>query len=119
MREARRRYTNDDQARQEAFARIYAKHQPATPNMWGCWLRLLLSLAVDLPAPWSPLKQGLPDRLAGTVVVLERRGGLLDRSHRARAIDDSEAPHASAGLRIASGSLREARAGRHRSRSSR
>jgi hypothetical protein len=79
MREARRRYGDDEAARQEVFTRIYAKHKPAKPNMWGCWLRLLLSLAIDLPAPWSALKQGLPDRLAGTVVVLEPQGGVLDR----------------------------------------
>jgi hypothetical protein len=79
MREARRRYGDDEAARQQAFTRIYARHKPAKPNIRGCWPRLLLSLAIDLPAPWSALKQGLPDRLAGTVVVLEPHGGVLDR----------------------------------------
>jgi hypothetical protein len=79
MQKARRRYGDDEPARQEAFTRIYAKHKPAKPSMWGCWLRLLLSVAIDLPAPWSSLKQSLPDRLAGTAVVLEPHGGVLDR----------------------------------------
>jgi hypothetical protein len=83
MEEARRRYVDDEQARQETFARIYSQHKPSKPSMWGCWLQLLLraalSLAIELPALWSPLRQGIPDRLAETVVVLEPRGGLVGR----------------------------------------
>jgi hypothetical protein len=63
--------------------RIYKKHKPSRPDALGCWLRLLvhvsLLLAIELPSVWSPLKQGNPDRLAGTVVVLEPRGGLIGR----------------------------------------
>jgi hypothetical protein len=39
------------------------------PTWRGCAMPLLLSAARDLPASWSPLKQTVPERLAGTVVV--------------------------------------------------
>jgi hypothetical protein len=79
MQEARRRYADDERAREEAFARMYAKHKPSQPNRWGCLVPLVAPLALELPALWSPLNQGLADRLAGTVIVLEPPRGLLGR----------------------------------------
>jgi hypothetical protein len=77
MEAVRRQFPDDSDARQEAFRRIH--DEMPKPDMRGCWLallaRLLLTVAIELPALWSPLKQGLPDKLAGTVHVVEPRGG--------------------------------------------
>ena len=37
------------------------------------YMRLLLTFAIEVPALWTPLKQGLPDKFARTVVIVERR----------------------------------------------
>jgi RDD family protein len=77
MKAVRRQFPEDSDARQEAFRRIH--DEMPKPDTRGCWLalvaRVLLTIAIELPALWSPLKQGLPDKLAGTVHVVEPRGG--------------------------------------------
>jgi hypothetical protein len=71
-----RQFPDDSDARQEAFKRIH--DEMPRPDRRGCWLalaRLLLTVAIELPALWSSLKQGIPDKLAGTVHVVEPKGG--------------------------------------------
>jgi hypothetical protein len=72
-----RQFPDDSDACQEAFRRIH--DEMPKPDMRGCWLalvaRLLLTVAIEAPALWSPLKQGIPDKLAGTVHVVEPKGG--------------------------------------------
>jgi hypothetical protein len=31
-----------------------------------------LGLAIEAPALWTPLQQGLPDKLAGTIIISDR-----------------------------------------------
>jgi uncharacterized RDD family membrane protein YckC len=72
--EARRRYSDDQQALQEALARIHREHgvRSALMSCLPLYLRLLLTFAIEAPALWTPLKQGLPDKFARTVVIVER-----------------------------------------------
>jgi hypothetical protein len=60
-------FPDDSDARREAVKRIH--NELPKPDMRGCWLtllaRLLLTIAIELPTLWSPLKQGVPDKLAG------------------------------------------------------
>jgi hypothetical protein len=92
MEAAHRQFPDDKQARHEAMARVSREH---SVDRSGCWLtllaRLLLNLAIELPALWSPLRQGIPDKLAGTAHVVERRGGLIARLAKRRASKDPSA----------------------------
>jgi hypothetical protein len=79
--EARRQHADDQEALQEALIRIHREHGVGSVHM-SClplYLRLLLTFAIEVPALWTPLKQGLPDKFARTVVIVERR-----RSRRPR-----------------------------------
>jgi hypothetical protein len=72
---ARRQHADDQEALQEALMRIHREHGVGSVHM-SClplYLRLLLPLAIEVPALWTPLKQGLPDKFARTVVIVERR----------------------------------------------
>jgi RDD family len=68
--EIQRRHPHDPEARRRAMADLYKRN--------GSCMRialrvLLIGLAPELPALWSARKQGVADRLAGTVVVVERQ----------------------------------------------
>jgi uncharacterized RDD family membrane protein YckC len=71
---AQREYAEDDDAAQRTIMEIYQRRkvEPVRASCLPALLRFSLTLAIELPALWTPLKQALPDRLAGTVVVLDR-----------------------------------------------
>jgi hypothetical protein len=73
--DARRQHADDPDALQVALMRVYEEHQvnPVAISCLPAYLRGLLTFAVELPALWTPLKQGLPDKFARTVVIVERR----------------------------------------------
>jgi hypothetical protein len=73
--EARRRHADDPDALQMALMRTYEEHRvnPVAISCLPVYLRVLLTLTIELPALWTPLKQGLPDKFARTVVIVERR----------------------------------------------
>ena len=77
----RRRHGDDEEAFNAEALRFYRerKRSPLRSSCLPLVARLMLMLAADLPALWSPLGQGIPDRLAGTVHVLEPRRGLVGR----------------------------------------
>jgi hypothetical protein len=58
-----------------ALVRVYREHEvnPLGTSCLPACLRLLLTFAIKLSALWTPLKQGLPDKFARTVVIVERR----------------------------------------------
>jgi hypothetical protein len=74
MEAARRRFANDQEALQREVMRIYQekKVEPVRASFLPVLRRFPLIAAMDLPMFWSPLKQSLPDRLAGTVIVRNR-----------------------------------------------
>jgi uncharacterized RDD family membrane protein YckC len=70
MREARRAHADDPEARERAVAEVQRRHDI---RPWGCCAMGLLGLLPRyLPALWSPRNQTLPERVAGTIVVVER-----------------------------------------------
>jgi hypothetical protein len=73
--DARRWHADDPDALQDALMRVYEEHQvnPVAISCLPVYLRGLLTFAIELPALWTPLKQGLPDKFARTVVIVERR----------------------------------------------
>ena len=73
--DVRRRHADDPDALQEALIRIYGQHRvnPVGMSCLPVYLRALLAAAIEVPALWTPLKQGLPDKFARTVVIVERR----------------------------------------------
>jgi hypothetical protein len=69
--EIQRRYPHDPEARTRALTDVYRRNGVSCT---GVALRvLLIGLAPELPALWLARKQGVADRLAGTVVVVERQ----------------------------------------------
>lgn len=74
MEAARGRYADDQQALQRELARIYKENKadPVRLSSLPMLRRFPLIAVIDLPIFWSPLKQSLPDRLAGTVIVRDR-----------------------------------------------
>jgi hypothetical protein len=74
---ARRQHANDRAALQRALMQIYQENkiEPVSASFKPLLTRLPLILAIDLPAFWSPLRQSLPDKLAGTAIVLARPRG--------------------------------------------
>jgi uncharacterized RDD family membrane protein YckC len=70
---AAREHAGDPSALEDAVKRTYASHKtrPMSLSCLSYLLRSLPSLAIGAPV-WSPLRQGLADRLAGTVVVVDR-----------------------------------------------
>jgi len=70
---ARRLHENDQEALQLALARIFRENRTEASISCGPLLaRLPLIVAINLPMPWSPLRQSLVDWLSGTVVVVDR-----------------------------------------------
>jgi hypothetical protein len=70
---ARREYAADREAMQRAMMSIYRANK-ADPRV-SCLRalpRVLFAIATELPV-WSSQKQSLPDRLAGTVIIVERK----------------------------------------------
>jgi hypothetical protein len=78
---ARREHADDQDALNAALECSYRERKlsPAWISCLPAFARALLAVAIDLPALWSPLKQGIPDNRAGTVYVVEPRGGLVGR----------------------------------------
>ncbi|MGH2833056.1 MAG: hypothetical protein ACRDK2_09800, partial [Solirubrobacteraceae bacterium] len=72
---ARDRCGGDSDALQHEMLRIYSENkvQPMRISCLPALARPLLIAAIDLPAFWSPLKQSLPDRLAGIVTIRDVR----------------------------------------------
>lgn len=71
---ARRRYEGDQEALQLALGRIFRENRtnPVSVSCLPLLARLPLIVAIELPMPWSPLRQSLVDWLSGTVVVVDR-----------------------------------------------
>lgn len=82
---ARREHAEDREALEDALKRIYRQHHmnPVRTSCLPSLLRLLIAVAVDVPLPWTPLRQSVADKLAGTVVIAER-GGARKRRVAAR-----------------------------------
>jgi hypothetical protein len=57
----------------EALAALFREHG-VNPFASCTWVvpQLAVARAIQLPAPWSSVRQGLVERLSGTVVVVER-----------------------------------------------
>ena len=74
LKDARRKHAGNQAELQRALVGIYEQHRverPFRPVLLMLARRLPLLLALDVPALWSPLKQRVPDKLAGTAVVVE------------------------------------------------
>jgi len=71
---ARQRYAEDEEALQQEIMRIYQQNKPPSAHM-SClpvYARMALVSVIDIPIFWSERKQSLVDRLAGTMIVLDR-----------------------------------------------
>jgi uncharacterized RDD family membrane protein YckC len=81
---ARRLHADDQEALQLALARIFRENGTEASISCGPLLaRLPLIVAINLPMPWSPLRQSLVDWLSGTVVVVDRaRSADRSSAHR-------------------------------------
>jgi uncharacterized RDD family membrane protein YckC len=81
---ARRLHEDDQEALQMALARIFRENRTEASISCGPLLaRLPLIVAINLPMPWSPLRQSLVDWLSGTVVVSGRaRSAGRSSAHR-------------------------------------
>jgi len=74
LKDARREHAGNQTQLQRALMGIYQQHRvehPFRPALLMLARRLPLLVALDVPALWSPLKQSVPDKLAGTAVVVE------------------------------------------------
>lgn len=81
---ARREHPDDEEARSVAFMRIYEANK-AQVSFLPILARLGVAVAIELPV-WSAEKQSLPDRLAGTIVIVDQKGGQPRRRRRALAL---------------------------------
>ena len=81
---ARRRYGDDHEALQMALARIFRENRtdPVSVACLPLLARVPLIVAINLPMPWSPLRQSLVDWLSGTVVVVDRTQSAQPSGHR-------------------------------------
>ena len=69
----RREHGDDRDAFQQAMKKMYGENQ--VRSYTACLpalMQLPLGLAIEAPALWTPLHQGLPDKLAGTIVISDR-----------------------------------------------
>jgi len=69
----RREHGDDRDAFEQAMKEMYRENQvrPYTACL-PALMQLPLGLAIEVPALWTPLHQGLPDKLAGTIVISDR-----------------------------------------------
>jgi uncharacterized RDD family membrane protein YckC len=69
----RREHGDDSDAFQQAMMEMYRNNRvrPYTACL-PALIRLPLGLAIEAPALWTSLHQGLPDKLAGTIVISDR-----------------------------------------------
>jgi len=73
MEAARREHAEDEEALQTALMRVYQANKVETRvSCLRPLPRVLLAAAIELPV-WSSLKQSLPDMLAGTVIIVDRK----------------------------------------------
>lgn len=71
--ELKRAHEDDHDAFQHAVMEMYKENQ-VRPYL-SCLpalAQLPLGLAIEAPALWTPLHQGLPDKLAGTIIISDR-----------------------------------------------
>lgn len=73
----KREHADDQEAFQLAMMRFHEEHKhelgvSCLPLYRRLLIRLPLAVAIDAPVLWSPLHQGLPDMLAGTVMIVDR-----------------------------------------------
>jgi uncharacterized RDD family membrane protein YckC len=71
--ELKRAHEDDHDAFQHAMMEMYKENRvrpylPCLPAL----AQLPLGLAIEAPALWTPLHQGLPDKLAGTIIISDR-----------------------------------------------
>jgi 60Kd inner membrane protein len=69
----RREHGDNSDAFQHAMMEIYEENQ-VRPNV-SCLpalAQLPLGFAIEAPALWAPSHQGLPDKLAGTIIISDR-----------------------------------------------
>jgi len=71
--ELKREHADDRDAFEQAMKEMYRENQvrPYTACL-PALMQLPLGLAIEVPALWTPLHQGLPDKLAGTIVISDR-----------------------------------------------
>jgi hypothetical protein len=70
---ARLEHEDDAAARQQALAKLFSDHRVAVrPVVLVTLARSVLQAALALPIPGDPLRRSILDRLAGTVVVVQR-----------------------------------------------
>lgn len=69
----KREHGDDRDAFQHAMMEMYRENQvrPYTACL-PALIQLPLGVAIEAPALWTPLRQGLPDKLAGTIVISDR-----------------------------------------------
>ena len=84
MAAARRMHAHDRQAEHAEIMRIYGENKlNSRASCLRVLPRVLLGAAVNVPM-WSSLRQSLPDRIAGTVVIVDRGSRPLWRRRRSR-----------------------------------
>ena len=71
--ELKREHEDDRDAFEQAMKEMYRENQVRPYRAClPALMQLPLGLAIEAPALWTPLHQGLPDKLAGTIVVSDR-----------------------------------------------
>jgi uncharacterized RDD family membrane protein YckC len=69
----RREHGDDRDALRRAMKKMYEENQVRPYKAClPALMQLPLGLAIESPALWTPLHQGLPDKLAGTIVISDR-----------------------------------------------
>lgn len=71
--ELKRAHEDDHDAFQHAMMEMYKENQVRPyVSCLPALAQLPLGLAIEAPALWTPLQQGLPDKLAGTIIISDR-----------------------------------------------
>lgn len=69
----KRAHEDDRDAFQHAMMEMYKENQVRPyVSCLPALAQLPLGLAIEAPALWTPLQQGLPDKLAGTIIISDR-----------------------------------------------
>ena len=69
----KREHGDDRDAFQHAMMEMYEENRVRPyVSCLPALLQLPLGMAIEVPALWGPLHQGLPDKLAGTIVISDR-----------------------------------------------
>lgn len=71
--ELKRAHEDDHDAFQHAMMKMYKENQVRPyVSCLPALAQLPLGLAIEAPALWTPLHQGLPDKLARTIIISDR-----------------------------------------------